>query len=41
MNMVRVSWSAVEQVGDQLVQAMWSMEPRLRDCLQTSRKYFA
>ena len=36
----------VEQVGDQslyvsqLVQAMRSMVPRLRDCLQTSRKYF-
>jgi len=45
-SMVKVSWSTVEQVGDQsyyvsqLVQAMRSMVPRLRDCLQTSRKYF-
>jgi len=45
-SMVRVSWSSVEQVGDQsfyvsqLVQAMRGMVPRLRDCLQTSRKYF-
>jgi len=45
-SMVKVSWSSVEQVGDQsyyvsqLVQAMRNMVPRLRDCLQTSRKYF-
>jgi hypothetical protein len=44
-SMVRVTWSVVEQVGDQslysrLVQAMRSMVPRLTDCLQTSRKYF-
>eukprot|EP00092_Neocalanus_flemingeri_P042497 GFUD01046471.1.p1 GENE.GFUD01046471.1~~GFUD01046471.1.p1 ORF type:complete len:150 (+),score=51.35 GFUD01046471.1:63-452(+) len=44
--MGRVNWSAVEQVGDQslyvsqLVQAMRGMVPRLRECLQTSRKYF-
>jgi len=45
-SMARVSWAAVEQVGDQslyvsqVVQAMRAMVPRLRDCLQTSRKYF-
>ena len=45
-NMVKVCWSGVEQVGDQsqyisqIVQAMRAMVPRLRDCLQTSRKYF-
>ena len=45
-SMVRVSWSAVEQVGEQslyvsqLVWAMRSMLPRLRDYLQTSIKYF-
>eukprot|EP00092_Neocalanus_flemingeri_P030125 GFUD01032703.1.p1 GENE.GFUD01032703.1~~GFUD01032703.1.p1 ORF type:complete len:880 (+),score=301.05 GFUD01032703.1:157-2796(+) len=46
VSMGRVNWSAVEQVGDQslyvsqLVQAMRGMVPRLRECLQTSRKYF-
>jgi len=45
-SMIKVNWSSVEQVGDQsayvsqLMQAMKNMIPRLRDCLQTSRKYF-
>ena len=44
--MVKLNWSGIEQVGDQsqyvsvLVSAMRSMVPRLRDALQTSRKYF-
>lgn len=44
--MVKLNWAGVEQVGDQsqyvsgLVSAMRSMVPRLRDALQTSRKYF-
>merc|ERR1712038_1316996 len=44
--MVRVAWAAVEQVGDQsqyvsqLGSAVRATVPRLRDCLQTSRKYF-
>jgi len=44
--MVRVAWAAVEQVGDQshyvsqLSAAVRATVPRLRDCLQTSRKYF-
>jgi len=44
--MVRVAWAAVEQVGDQshyvsqLSSAVRATVPRLRDCLQTSRKYF-
>ena len=43
---VRVAWAAVEQVGDQsqyvsqLGSAVRATAPRLRDCLQTSRKYF-
>ena len=45
-SMVRLNWAGIEQVGDQsqyvsgLVSAMRSMVPRLRDALQTSRKYF-
>lgn len=44
--MVRVSWATVEQVGDQslyvsqLSNAIRTTVPRLRDCLQASRKYF-
>jgi len=46
VNMIRVNWAGIEQVGDQsqyvsaLVSAIRTMVPRLRDCLQTSRKYF-
>ena len=44
--MVKLNWAAIEQVGDQsqyvsvLVASMRNMVPRLRDALQTSRKYF-
>ena len=46
LTMTKVNWAGIEQVGDQsqyvsvLVSSMRSMVPRLRDCLQTSRKYF-
>ena len=45
-SMVRLNWAGIEQVGDQsqyvsaLVSSIRSMVPRLRDALQTSRKYF-
>ena len=46
LTMTKVNWAGIEQVGDQsqyvtaLVNCMRAMVPRLRDCLQTSRKYF-
>jgi len=45
-NMAKVSWSTIEQVGDQsayvsqLTGAMRGIVPRVRHCLSTSRKYF-
>ena len=44
--MTRLSWAGIEQVGDQsqyvtsLVSVMRTTVPRIRDALQTSRKYF-
>ena len=45
-SMARINWAGIEQVGDQsqyvtaLLGTIRAMVPRLRDCLQTSRKYF-
>ena len=44
--MTKLSWAGIEQVGDQsqyvtsLVSVMRATVPRIRDALQTSRKYF-